>query len=315
MIYFIVNEKSKTGKGVSAWEQVEKKVSESGLPYEVYKTEYAGHAGKLAKMVSEKEDDDICLISVGGDGTMNEIINGITDFSRIRLGIIPNGSGNDFRRGLKLPADPLESWECIKMRIERGIEEYTEIDLGQVSWNGKEQKHLFGISSGVGLDAIVCKTVETSLLKKVLNKVHLGKLSYGIMTVKTLFSMETASAEVTYHTNDYERKVTHGKLIFAAAMNLYAEGGGVPMAPKGNPFDGLLSVCVAHDIPKWRTFCCFPLLLAAKHEKLHGFDVINSQKVCIRFEKPMVLHADGEYMDDVNEVVFESLAKKIKILM
>lgn len=315
MIYFIVNETSQTGKTVTVWQEVEKRVKQSGLRYQVFKTEYAGHASKLALEISQADDDDICLIAVGGDGTINEIINGIKDFEKLRFGIIPCGSGNDFRRGLSLPKTVIESWEKIRERIEKGASEYTAIDLGLVEWNHGCDKRIYGISAGVGLDAMVCKKALTSKLKVFLNKMHLGKLTYGILTVISLFTMETTKATLHFITEEYDRTVHTKKLIFAAAMNLYNEGGGVPMAPKGNPFDGLLSTCYAHGIPKWLTFCCFPLLLAAKHEKLHGFGVTNSKQVQIKSEKPMVLHADGEYLGDVNEVTFESLPQKLKVLM
>ena len=79
---------------------------------------------------------------------------------------------------------------------------------------------------------------------------HLGKLTYLMLTVQTLFSMKTFGAQVSVDEETY----TYEKMIFAAAMNLHAEGGGVPMAPKSTPYDGKLSLSSAAGISKWKTF-------------------------------------------------------------
>ena len=194
-------------------------------------TRYPGHATKLAEKISSMKDDDpIYLIVVGGDGTINEVLNGFADFDRVRLGVIPTGSGNDFCSNLKLPKTPKESLKliCASIRNDQRGEVLYRIDLGQVSWEGCEKPRIFGISAGLGLDALVCKKALHSRLKQVLNRFHLGKLTYLALTVQSLFTMETAKAKVI---------TEHGgfilpKMIFAAAMNLPAEGGGVPMAPE-----------------------------------------------------------------------------------
>ena len=74
-----------------------------------------------------KGDDPIYLIVVGGDGTLNEVLNGITDFDRVRLGVIPTGSGNDFGRNLKLPKTPKESLKqiCASIRKDQRERNFT----------------------------------------------------------------------------------------------------------------------------------------------------------------------------------------------
>ena len=84
----------------------------------------------------------------------------------------------------------------------------------------------------------MCKKALHSRLKQVLNRFHLGKLTYLALTVQSLFTMETANAKVVTEHGGYILP----KMIFAAAMNLPAEGGGVPMAPHASVQDGLLSL-------------------------------------------------------------------------
>lgn len=311
MLYFIVNQTARTGKSSKVWEKVQALLKKTDIPYEAYLTEYESHATELAGMISQKEDPDICLVVVGGDGTMNEVINGITDFDRVRFGIIPAGSGNDFGRGLGIGRDTEENVNRIIHAYQLGKTCFQPMDLGRVSWENGTKSRLFGISSGVGMDAIVCKKALHSGMKTFLNKIHLGKLTYLLLTVQTLFSMETGTVEVEHD----EGKQHFDRLIFMAAMNLRAEGGGVPMAPKASPFDGVLSISSASGIPKWQTFFCLPFLVAARHERIKGFHITNSSIARVSISRPFVLHADGEYCGDVTEAVFTCEADTLHMIL
>ena len=325
LLYFIVNRTAGTGKTCERWNVLSGYLKAHQISYKAYETKYKGHAAKLAKKISSLPEDKIYLIVVGGDGTINEVLNGITDFQKVRLGVISSGSGNDFSNGVGITGSPVERLEKILQNAK--TDTYREMDLGEVSSPAMEQPRKFGISSGLGMDAIVCKKALTSPLKKVLNTLHLGNLTYVLLTVYTLFSMETAPMQVTFTEGDPEeaesasesingskRTIHREKLIFLAAMNLFAEGGGVPMAPKASYIDGLLSFSGACDIPKWKTFFCLPLLVMARQDRIRGFESFEAPKAEIHLEKPVVLHADGEYCGDVTEAVFTCLKKKLKLL-
>ena len=122
-------------------------------------------------------------------------------------------------------------------------------------------------------------------MKKILNRFHLGKLTYLMLTVQTLFSMRTFQANVTTdgETESYEN------MIFAAAMNLRAEGGGVPMAPESVPDDGKISLSSASGIPKWKTFFLLPLLAMGKQGRIRGFDVKGGSEIVMELDQPVVL--------------------------
>ncbi len=304
MYEMIVNQTSRTGKGIKIWKEVERALNEKGVSYRVHFTEYEGHAGELARELCRSE---VNLIVMGGDGTMNEVINGIEDFSKVHMGIIPTGSGNDLARGLGLSRNPVEALEAIL-----ACGEETRMDLGKVSWNGCEKPRYFAISAGVGLDAEVCKKALHSRLKKFLNKFHLGKLTYLLLTVTSLFTMNTTGVAARF---DHRGQRNFKRAIFLAGMNQPFEGGGIAMAPRAKSNDGRLSVCCAWRIPKVLTFFCLPVLVAAKHEHLPGFEVVDCKEYKVKMLETMVLHADGEYCGDVNEVTFTCVPGVLRIRM
>ena len=130
MLYFIVNTTSKSGKGKEVWKEIRGQLSNYSLPYKAFRTKYEGHATWLAKKICQLDDEDINIIVVGGDGTVNEVVNGITDFSKVKFGVIPAGSGNDFARmgvdikikckncGREIMMDRLEFQKKIKRVVE-----------------------------------------------------------------------------------------------------------------------------------------------------------------------------------------------------
>lgn len=306
MISFIVNEGARSGKGKEVWAQIEQILAERGLHYVCYKTEYEGHARNLAFEITERVSASQTLIVVGGDGTVNEVLNGIQNFEHLRFGVIPVGSGNDYARGLGLRQNPVDAISHIL-----DFREETTIDLGCVSWNHGTEKRLFAISTGIGLDALVSKKALTSPLKSLLNKLHLGKLTYILLTIQTLFSMETAMTELTF---PGDRHVTISNMIFLAGMNFPTEGGGVPMAPHANHTDGKLDICAAYGIPKWLTFLLLPVLALGKHEGIHGFKIVKSPKCTVHTSQPMVVHTDGEYCGTFTDVEFSCLKNKLTII-
>ncbi len=213
MLYFIVNEKSKSGKGNSVWSQIVGYLDSRQLEYMYWITKYQGHAREIAEEISLLEEDEKRLIIVGGDGTIN------------------------------------------------------------------------------------------------------GKLTYLLLTVKSLFTMETANGTVRMTRRDKKKEKHMQRLIFSAVMNFRAEGGGVPMAPAADARDGRLSMCCASDISRWKTFFYLPVLVLAKHSNLKGITIADEEEIHWKVDVPMTLHTDGEYCGEVTEVKFTCLKGKLRVLV
>ncbi|MCR5144227.1 MAG: diacylglycerol kinase family lipid kinase [Lachnospiraceae bacterium] len=301
--YFIVNTHSKTGGAAKQWDILKQRLDFLKVDYEAYITEYVHHGIELAKKLTEGEEV-VNLVVCGGDGTVNEVLNGITDLSKVNFGYIPLGSANDFARGLEMTGEPIQILDNII-----GSDAIDSIDVGLVQWDGGSRR--FIISAGAGIDAAVCREAQVSKLKNILNKIKLGGATYGLLTVKNLFTAPLVNGNITFADGRTKRL---NKIIFGAAMNFSCEGGGVPMAPKADARDGKLSMCMVSGLSKLICLMKFPLLLMAKHEKIVGFDIIDSESFTIEFDRPMVVHADGEDCGDIDKVTFRCLPKELKMI-
>lgn len=316
MLYFIVNSTSRSGMGAKIWDEVETELKKQKVPYEVYETRYKGHAKELAQMVCNKQDEDIRLVALGGDGTVNEVVNGMEHFEKVRFGVISTGSGNDFARGLKIEDKPLEQLERLLKADKERI-----IDLGLASWENCESPRYFAVSAGIGMDAIVVKRTLVSRWKKFLNAIHLGKLVYPIITVQTLFSMTVFKMQalawnvVTKGVFKEQQRREYQKVIFTAAMNFRSEGGGIPMVPNATADDGKLSMCTISDVPKWLAFFYLPFLIVGKQERLKQFETFDCEKYETTYENAVTLHLDGEYVGEVKNVVFTCVPKKLRVII
>ena len=308
MYHFIVNVHGSSGKAFLKWNKIRALLKAKKIEFKVHVPQRVGHAMQIAKEVSSLNESDIKIVVVGGDGTINEVLNGITDFSRVKMGLIPTGSGNDFTRGMKLPRhNPKKA-----LNIILNSKGDKKIDLGRSTVLSTNDSRIFGISSGFGLDAIVGTGINESKIKKILNYVHLGKLSYALLTVQTLFTMRTYSVSLKF---DDDQPVQFNKLIFLAAMNFKAEGGGVPMCPKAKGDDGQLSICLAAGVPKILSFFKFPLLCLGLHGRSKGFYLRNCTSLLLQSNEKSILHTDGELVGNVDSVKFEVLPQKLTMLV
>ena len=306
MYHFIVNLNSRTGKARKIWEELRQELDRREVLYVLHETKYAGHAIEISRKLVRSAEDTVKIIVLGGDGTFNEVINGAREYEKIEIGYIPTGSGNDLARGLGLSADPMENLNRILDSTE-----YTQMDLGCISWDEGESKKYFAVSAGVGVDADVCRRALSSTLKKILNKIGLGKLTYAILTIESLFAMPPMNAHIVADGVDYG---IMDKVTFIALMNHKCEGGGVPMSPEADAFDGKLSMCCIHGISKLRCLSLFPSLLSAKHTKNSAYLGVDFKEADIVLKTPNVWHTDGE-MSTYNTVMhIECLPGAIKLM-
>lgn len=309
MLTFIVNETSGRGRAATVWRRLRRSLIAEGVAFRAWSTRQPGEATELARLASREGGAFQKLVVVGGDGTVNEVLNGISDFEHLALGVVPIGSGNDFVRGLGLPRLPERA-----LRRILASDGSRRIDLGQVSVAGQAPRR-FAISGGIGMDAWVCAQVDASRLKTVLNRLGLGGLSYGLMTLTAAWNLDTAAGTAQLDTPYGRHTFRLRDLIFLACMNFPWEGGGVPIAPGASAADGCFSVCLADGLTGLQVLAKLPRLALGKHIHTHGVTLLPASRVELQLDAPLYVHADGEVIGKSRRVVFDVLPDKLRVLV
>jgi len=204
--------------------------------------------GAARKLAAEAVGEGFeTIIAAGGDGTLNEVLNGLGDapngFARARVGILPLGTVNVFARELGLPTQPDEAWSVLQQACE------SRIDLGCTEHQsaGAVRRDYFVQLAGAGLDARAIELVSWPLKKRV------GPFAYVYAGLKALIEKP---AEITVTTAG---KTVAGQLVLIGNGSLY--GGPFRVFPGADMRDGLLDVCVFRRASWWTLLRCGPPLL------------------------------------------------------
>ncbi len=246
-------------------------------------TTAAGDARRLAaEAVGEGFE---VIVAAGGDGTINEVLNGIGDapdgFARARLAVLPLGTVNVFARELALPTKLDAAWAAIRQGKD------TRIDLPVMEYGAKEarQRRYFAQLAGAGLDARAIELVQWQLKKKI------GPLAYVIAGLQALMSTQS---RVTATSGG--RSLT-GELVLIGNGRLY--GGPYRLFPEADLRDGLLEVCVFPRV-NWLTLArCGPSLLLRGQVPRSAVETFQAETVALSSPTRTALEADGELVGDL----------------
>ena len=281
--HFIVNPKARSGQGWMIWRSLEPELMKRRIDYQCSLTRKRKDAGRIAAGITA-DGKQHTLVVLGGDGTLNEVVNGIACPEQTTVGYIPIGSSNDFARGLGIPKDPGEA-----MKLILDPERTQKIDIGEIISSSGSRR--FIVSGGIGFDAAVCHEVCVSKWKVFLNRLGLGKLSYAVVALDRLAKDRPVTMRLIFPDGSSK---TLERTYFAAFMNLPYEGGGFKFSPAADPGDGLLDVVAAHGISIPKVLFLLPLALLGKHTGFRGISVIRCREVHIESERALPLHTDGE---------------------
>lgn len=308
MYHFIVNPKSSSGRGIRFWWTVKEELDRRNVSYTVSFTKHIGHATELANQICVSGTDIKNIVILGGDGTMNEVLNGIDDYTKVLLGYIPSGSSNDLARSLKIPKNPIEALNNIlkptKFKyLDYGIINFLDIDL---------PPRKFICSSGMGYDASVCHEVQSSPLKKRLNWIGAGKFVYITIAIKQLLMLKSRSATLIV---DGRKKDTYHKVFLVSNMIHKYEGGGVLMAPNADPCDGKLSTCLVHSMNRIKAFLLLPTIFTGTHIKHKGVEAFHCSEIEIIMDRPSAVHTDGEILSFCSHIKVSCVREQIRMIL
>ena len=225
--------------------------------YEIYETKAPKEATEIASRF--KNEENTVVYSVGGDGTLNEVVNGIAE-GKCKLGIIPTGSGNDFYRTLK-----------------EAQTENVRLDLGKV--NGR---YFINIAS-VGMDAETCNNAN-----KIKSKIKLHS-SYYLALIHTFLTFKSKSLKLKIDKNVYA-----GDYIIAAICNGKYYGGGFKIAPVASFDDNQFDIYLVSKASKFKLIKILLALLKSEHEKYNEVRKYTVKNITITSENNLIVNIDGE---------------------
>lgn len=296
----IVNPEASSGKGMKTWERINKLLDEKNAPYNVHILNAPGQASYVAARLTRELDKDCHILVVGGDGTLNETLNGIKDFAHTKLSCVRSGSGSDFALNMKVDKD-------IEKALTHLLDEPEEIqvDYGEITADSYPPRR-FLISCGVGYDADICKEVAGSRLKKLFNRLGIGKLIYLFIGIKQVFTRKKTMALLYL---DDKKPIRIKRLFFAVGMNHMYEGGGVPFCPDADPTDGIMDVCLVKDMPKPMILLAIALVYSKKHTWFRNINCYKCKTMYLTTMRPQQIHLDGETPYEAHKIRWETKGK------
>ncbi|MDF1501156.1 MAG: diacylglycerol kinase family lipid kinase [Anaerolineales bacterium] len=298
----IVNPTSGRGAGGAVIPVLEAELGRLRIDYDLVQTQAPRHAIDIARQAASDGYD--VVVSVGGDGTANEVLNGLMQAKQAgegksRMGLIPIGRGNDFAFGVMIP---VELEQACKTLLD-GHGQW--IDVGFVKGGDFPEGRYFGNGIGIGFDAVV--GFEALKMKRL----H-GFPSYLVAAIKTIYLYYKAPAvRIEYDGESFELPA-----LMVSIMNGRRMGGGFMMAPEAETADGYLDICIAREVSKAGIFALIPRFMAGSQANHPAISTLRTRSIEVTaLAGSLPAHADGETLCFAGEALaIEIIPRQIFIL-
>jgi YegS/Rv2252/BmrU family lipid kinase len=281
----IVNPRARGGAAGKLWPVINMLLKKTGLSFDYDIIQEAGQGIELARRAVEKGYN--LVIAVGGDGTVNEVANGLVDENgkgRATLGIIGAGTQNDIARMLNIP------WDYIRAcQIFEGFKTAT-IDIGAVDYTFHNQKarRYYINTAGVGF---VADVIESSLPNFKLKAIG-GGVPYAIGLMPRVMSLSNKDLLISIDgeirkERDFSLIVNNGRYL-----------GGGRVFPNATPYDGLLDVAILGDMSKVEALLNFPFFYTGNNTNLPKVKMQRARTVTVDSIQKIPLQVDGELIGE-----------------
>jgi len=290
----IVNPAANRGDAAKKIPALESLLNSRKVNYQMLITKKPGEATNLAKQAAKKRFK--AVIAAGGDGTANEIANGLAK-SNCPLGVIPMGSGNDFSKGLVLRKS---DWQFNLDVIIRGRTK--KIDLGLI--NGRYFVNCVGLGFIGQINEFVKKS--PAYLR--------GYTMYFYSVLRIIKNYYPYRFKICMKETGGQKKYQQGLYSICEVSNGKYVGGGFQLTPNAITDDGLLDVCLADQLSRGYILRLLPLIMQGKHlgkPKIHFFQV---KKIKVESDKIIPLQVDGEVMSRYKQIEIKVIPQALTVI-
>ncbi|HWB56379.1 MAG TPA: diacylglycerol kinase family protein [Gaiellaceae bacterium] len=298
-VVFVVNPAAANGSTGRRWPEIAHRAAELGLEGEALFSERRGHATELARAATGRGAR--LVVAVGGDGTVNEVANGILAAGGDEgpeLAVLPRGTGTDFVRHFRIPS-----------RLDGAVRVVLEgatrtIDAGRLtyrSWAGEEETAHFVNAASAGMSGAVAQRANAS------SKALGGKVSFLWATLAVFAGWHASEMEIEV---DGERR--SGLMYDAIVANCRYLGGGMAMCPDARPDDGLLDLLVIGDITRRDLALTLPKVYRGTHLPHPKAEALRARHIAVRAPTPLPVELDGE-QPGTTPAVFEVVPDALRL--
>ncbi len=283
----IYNPAAAKGKAARLLPRVQALLGARGLAYDLALTHSAGHAQALSRAAAEAGRP--LVLAAGGDGTVNECINGLMQAQldgkpRPALGVLPVGRGNDFAFGAGLPGELAAACNTLAAGSRRAI------DLGRARVDGGAPR-FFGNGLGLGFDAVV--GFEANRMQRLS-----GVASYLVGVARAIFLY----ARAPVYEIDCDGERVQGPFLMVSVMNGRRLAGAFRMAPSADPADGLFDLCLAGQVSQAKIPGIAVLFLRGQQAGHPAIQMTRARRVSVRaLEGRIPAHVDGEMLCEAGQ--------------
>jgi diacylglycerol kinase (ATP) len=297
----IVNPEAANGAVGKNWPRVRDFLQAEGARFDAVSTEEPGHATLLARQALD--DGFRTIVAVGGDGTVNEVINGLVEEGTVDpevvLGMIPWGTGADFARMLGIPRDYVEACRQLLRSEPRPV------DLGKITClrEGREVERYFINAAGLGFDGEVSEIVNR--FPKVLG----GTITYLTCLFIGLVTYRNKNIELSF-----DGQPVRGRVNSVVVCNGCYFGGGMFIAPGAAFDDGLFHVVILGNLSKLEVVANVPRIYKGTHLTHPKVSHFSAREIHVEAQERMLLQAEGELIGEA-PATFRIIPRALKVLV
>ena len=273
-----MNPASENGATGRRWPEIANRAAAAGLTGDALLSERAGQLAELAAGAADA--GATLLVVVGGDGTINEVVNGIACRAGIELAVIPRGTGWDFVRTYGIPR---RIDDAVRIAREGRVR---QIDLGLARYRartGVEEKSYFANIASAGMSGAIAKRANET------TKALGGKICYFWSTFAVFARWRTS--DVAVRVGDEKRR---GRMHDVIVSNGRYFGGGMMITPDARPDDGLFDVLLIGDLTKRDLLLTLPKTYRGRHLPHAKAELLRGDEVHIDATEPLPVELDGE---------------------
>jgi len=294
---FLVNPASANGSTGRRWPELARRAAAAGLEGATLFSERQGHLAELAREAAL--DGAELLVVVGGDGSVNEVVNGLAGLGRQpAVAVVPRGTGWDFSRTFGIPR---KIDDAVQIALQGDVR---TIDLGRASyraWDGSDATAWFANVASAGMSGAIAKRANET------TKALGGKASYLWATFAVFSGWEATEIAVAV---DGERRA--GPMFDVVIANGRFFGGGLEICPEAEPDDGLFDVLTIGDVTKRDLVQTMPRMYRGTHLPHPKAELLRGSSVTVKSETPLPIELDGE-QPGTTPVTFEVAAGALRL--